>query len=175
MMETPRNIRRKPLTPFLSPLNQHQDEIGLDNLNFDSRQDEATISNKSLLDDSEVQLNGRLSENHESWIHTVLGWGWELLACATSILALCAIVGILLAFNHKSLSDWSYRIKINTLVSVFAQISSTALAIPLSECISQLKWLWFTRNHPLSDFDSFDKASRGPWSSLLLLWKTRAR
>lgn len=174
-METPRSIRRKPVTPFHSPLDQHSDVIGLDGLNFGSGQHEATTDNKSLLDDSEVQINGRISKYHTSWIHTTLGWGWELLACATSMLALCAIVGMLLAFNHKSLSDWPYRIKLNTLVSVFAQISSTALAIPLSECISQLKWLWFTRNHPLSDFDSFDKASRGPWSSLLLLWKTRAR
>ncbi|KUJ14941.1 uncharacterized protein LY89DRAFT_720369 [Mollisia scopiformis] len=90
-------------------------------------------------------------------------------------MSMCAIIGILLKFRGRALSDRPYRIKLNTLVSIFAQISSTALVVSLSECISQLKWLWFAqRNQPLSDFDTFDEASRGPLSSVVLIWKTRA-
>ncbi|KAF4629081.1 hypothetical protein G7Y89_g9069 [Cudoniella acicularis] len=32
----------------------------------------------------------------------------------------------------------------------------------------------FTNGQPLHDFESFDSASRGPWPSFLLIWKTRA-
>ena len=48
--------------------------------------------------------------------------------------------------------------------------------IPVIECISQLKWLWFVdRYRILADFDVFDRASRGSWGSLQLLTLLRGR
>ena len=48
--------------------------------------------------------------------------------------------------------------------------------IPVIECISQLKWLWFAdRYKTLADFDRFDRASRGSWGSFLLLTFLRGR
>ena len=42
--------------------------------------------------------------------------------------------------------------------------------MPVSECISQLKWLHFDRSNPLSDFQTFDDASRGPWGAFRFVW-----
>lgn len=44
-----------------------------------------------------------------------------------------------------------------------------ALMKPVTECLSQLKWLWFTRKRPLAEFAVFDNASRGGLDSLKLL------
>ncbi|KAI0817888.1 hypothetical protein GGR55DRAFT_622433 [Xylaria sp. FL0064] len=42
--------------------------------------------------------------------------------------------------------------------------------LPPSECISQLKWQWFSQQpRRLIDIEHFDAASRGPWGSLRFL------
>jgi hypothetical protein len=104
------------------------------------------------------------------------GWAGELLTWIVAAVSMVAVIIILAVFNNKPLPKWPYNISLNTLISIFAQISSTALLGPVSTCIGQLKWLWFTdRSQNLDDFEAFDSASRGPWPSVLLLWKTRAR
>lgn len=70
-----------------------------------------------------------------------------------------------------ALPQWPFSITINSLISVFATISQMAMMMPVVECISQLKWLWFVRKQKLADFDAFDEASRGPTGSLMLLGK----
>jgi hypothetical protein len=56
------------------------------------------------------------------------------------------------------------------------KISSAALIVPTTEALVQLKWDWF---HGISqamwDFEIFDKATRGPWGALLLLYRTKGR
>lgn len=47
--------------------------------------------------------------------------------------------------------------------------------IPVSSAISRAQWTWFRRERPLHDFHLFDQASRGPWGSLALIWRVRAR
>ncbi|KAF6818031.1 hypothetical protein CSOJ01_02168 [Colletotrichum sojae] len=50
----------------------------------------------------------------------------------------------------------------------------TAFVIPVAEGLSQAKWNWFRKKpRPLDDFDAFDKASRGPWGSVTLLFRTK--
>ncbi|KAK0671937.1 hypothetical protein QBC41DRAFT_269487 [Cercophora samala] len=46
---------------------------------------------------------------------------------------------------------------------------------PVVECISQWKWNWFDLERPVTDFDVFDKASRGVFGSVLLLKLLRGR
>jgi hypothetical protein len=60
---------------------------------------------------------------------------------------------------------------------VLSKIASAALILPISEAIGQLKWTWFrgSRSKEVIDFEIFDKASRGAWGSLLLLFRTRGR
>lgn len=101
------------------------------------------------------------------WLMEVLSW----VICALSIIA---IVIILRVYDQKRLPQWPLSITINTAISVFATISQMAMLEPVTESISQLKWIWFTKRvQPLSDFDAFDQASRGPWGSLLLIAKLR--
>lgn len=43
--------------------------------------------------------------------------------------------------------------------------------MPVSEAISELKWLWFRNPHPLADMEDFDLASRGARGSLRFLFR----
>ena len=64
------------------------------------------------------------------------------------------------------------NVTLNTLVSVLSTISRAALLLAVSECISQLKWIWYLNKYrPLEDLDVFNDASRGAWGGLQLLWK----
>lgn len=51
-----------------------------------------------------------------------------------------------------------------------------ALALTLNVGISQLKWIWFSRrSQSLADVEIYDRASRGPWGSFLLILHQFAR
>lgn len=45
--------------------------------------------------------------------------------------------------------------------------------MPITACISQLKWSYFESPRSLSQMQVFDDASWGPRGALLMLWKTR--
>ncbi len=62
-------------------------------------------------------------------------------------------------------------------VGFLAKVTSVTLIIPISEAIGQLKWVWFQGKNSKDayDFEIFDKASRGPWGSLLLLFRTKGK
>lgn len=103
------------------------------------------------------------------------GWGLELLAWFISAIFMAAIILTCVMNDGKSLANWPLSITINTLIAVFSQIGQTVLAIPVSACMAQLKWLWFTKEqHPLDDFGAIESASQSPGSSLLFLVRKRA-
>lgn len=85
-----------------------------------------------------------------------------------------AIIGILINLENQSLSKWPTGL---TIITVLSKIVSAALILPISEAIGQLKWTWFQGRKPKSafDFEIFDKASRGAWGSVLLLYRTKGR
>jgi hypothetical protein len=59
-------------------------------------------------------------------------------------------------------------------VAFLSVVAKSALLYPIAECIGQLKWEHFQKQkRPLSHMEALDSASRGPWGSFLLLWKTR--
>jgi hypothetical protein len=62
-------------------------------------------------------------------------------------------------------------------VTVLSKVASAALILPISEAIGQLKWSWFhgQESKDAFDFEIFDKASRGAWGSVLLLFRTKGR
>ncbi|TDZ54061.1 hypothetical protein CTRI78_v006493 [Colletotrichum trifolii] len=62
---------------------------------------------------------------------------------------------------------------LNTLVAFLATLARAAFVTPVSESLSQLKWIWFRQPRTLKDFQDFDAASRGVWGSLLLLKTTK--
>lgn len=86
-----------------------------------------------------------------------------------------AIVVLLANLNNKPLPNMGF-LTLNGIVSTLAGISKAALILPISEAISQLKRQWFwnvDRPRPISDFQIYDSASRGPWGSLCLLARPR--
>ncbi|KAK4890576.1 hypothetical protein LTR27_010738 [Elasticomyces elasticus] len=89
---------------------------------------------------------------------------------AVLIVALCLV---LRAYDGKATpqfgSAFGSALTLNAIVAIIA-----AVLFPVAECISQLKWTWFAKDYrPLSDLNTFDKASRGVFGGFELLWKTR--
>jgi hypothetical protein len=101
-------------------------------------------------------------------------WALEFSGWAISFVSMMTIVIILSIYNGKALAQWPLGITINTVIATFGTISQTAMLVPVTESVSQLKWIWFTtKARRLSDFDVFDKASRGAEGSLKLLLNFR--
>lgn len=98
-------------------------------------------------------------------------WLWEWLAWFVALLAIAAIVGVLLAFDNKSISEWPYGITLGALVCVLATIATIGLAQPLAAGLGQARWIWYTENRRLADLELIDSASKGPIGSVLLVLK----
>lgn len=105
-------------------------------------------------------------------------WRWEVLASFFSLACMATIIGLLTAFDGRSLHDWKMPTGItpNAAVSIFATLSKSAMLLVLGEGISHMKWIYFQqRNQRLLHMQTFDEASRGPWGALLLLKRIRWR
>ncbi|KAK7948018.1 uncharacterized protein PG986_008904 [Apiospora aurea] len=101
-------------------------------------------------------------------------WVWEIHCCFLSTLGLVTISVLLAIYKDRSVSDWSLAISINSLISVFSAVIKACSMMGVSEGISQMKWLWYVGDHrPLSHFEDFDSASRGPLGALKLLARRR--
>ncbi|EOA91786.1 uncharacterized protein SETTUDRAFT_86598 [Exserohilum turcica Et28A] len=85
-----------------------------------------------------------------------------------------AIIGILRHLSDRSLNAWPLGLAI---ITVLSKVASAALILPISEAIGQLKWTWFhgKKSRDAFDFEIFDKASRGAWGSVMLLFRTKGR
>ena len=79
-------------------------------------------------------------------------WLWEIAALAISFAAMLALVVVLRVHEGKPLPHWPVHITINAFISVTSTIMKAAIAVPLTACISQMKWIWFkTRRHVFPD------------------------
>ncbi|KAE8349839.1 hypothetical protein BDV28DRAFT_52780 [Aspergillus coremiiformis] len=100
-------------------------------------------------------------------------WSWEILSVIFSILCFIAILVILFIYDGRASPALPHGIRLNTVVSVLATGSKSVLIFIVSAAIGQLKWIWFRKRNQLFDIQLFDDASRGPWGSLILLFKRR--
>ncbi|KAK8040691.1 hypothetical protein PG991_000479 [Apiospora marii] len=102
--------------------------------------------------------------------HVYKLWLWEFLSVLVSLGCMVAIVVIAVISNQTPLAEWTPPIGINTVVSVLVTVSKAAMLLPISECISQIKWLYLTRqDRRLDSLSAFDDASKGPWGAMLFL------
>ncbi|KAH0441178.1 hypothetical protein CcaCcLH18_02088 [Colletotrichum camelliae] len=108
-----------------------------------------------------------------SWNATLLAWWQELVWCAISLLSVCALYIVLRHYDNKPLPNWPSGLTLNTVIALLATVARSAFVIPVSEGLSQLKWLWYRKQRTLKDFQDFDAASRGPWGSLQLVKTTK--
>ncbi|KAI1086810.1 hypothetical protein F5B19DRAFT_110021 [Rostrohypoxylon terebratum] len=102
-------------------------------------------------------------------------WWLEIASCVVVVAMIAALAGTVQPYSGQPLSRWPYSFPINTIVSFYAEVMRAALVLVLGECLSQLKWSWFTSPRPLHHMEHYDSASRGPWGSLKLLWAIRLR
>ena len=97
------------------------------------------------------------------WIPEILNFGF-------GIGALAGIIAVLAYFNGQALPNWPFDITLNALIALLATIINAGIAVSLQSGLSQLKWIRFKSGRaPLSDFETFDEASRGSLGAFKLL------
>ena len=97
-------------------------------------------------------------------------WTRELLCFALGFAALVCVIALLVHFDGRRLPNWPTGISLNTLIALLVAIANAALAAPLQQGLSQLKWVNFRKSsRPITDIEHFDDASRGVWGSFKLL------
>ena len=105
-------------------------------------------------------------------------WRWEFASITFSLACFAAVVIVLITFQNKPLSSWHFisSISLNTVIAILSTLSRTALLVPVTSCISQLKWIHLVSSpRPLREFQVFDDASRGPWGALELIWRLHVK
>jgi len=102
-------------------------------------------------------------------------WAFDIIAFLVSTFGLGCLTYLLLYYDKQPIFKW-HGLSLNTIVSTISTISKTLQLFIVSACISQWKYIAFSKNkRKLIEFERFDSASRGPQGSLTLLWKTRLR
>jgi hypothetical protein len=97
-------------------------------------------------------------------------WIWETSGSALGIISLALLVAFLAKIDGTAYDRWQYSISPNTVVSVITTIGKAAILVPVSACLSQLKWNRYRKVNRLSDLQALDEASRGAWGSTVLSW-----
>ncbi|KAH6378368.1 hypothetical protein HBI34_017720 [Parastagonospora nodorum] len=101
-------------------------------------------------------------------------WLFEIINWCVSAVCMAAIVGIYVHLKDKPIAERMSGYLL-TIANVLGKIASAALIVPTSEALGQLKWKWFYESNAMWDFEIFDKASRGPWGAIMLLFRTKGR
>ncbi|KAL6712190.1 hypothetical protein ACN47E_000067 [Coniothyrium glycines] len=101
-------------------------------------------------------------------------WLFELSSVAVSAICMATIIAILSQISNQPITKWPLGL---TVITVLSKIASAALILPISEALGQLKWTWFhgKTSKNAFDFEIFDKASRGAWGSMMLLYRTKGK
>ncbi|OAL55043.1 hypothetical protein IQ07DRAFT_284443 [Pyrenochaeta sp. DS3sAY3a] len=102
---------------------------------------------------------------------TIKDWWWEIVSWAIGTIALAALLILLTMFHTKETSIWKSRLSMNAIIAALSQTSQSSLAVSLASGISQSKWEWLRSKRQRRDIETFDKASRGPLGSLMLIWE----
>ena len=97
-------------------------------------------------------------------------WIFELGALAINYMAMLALVIVLKVCENKPLPRWPGHITLNAFISVTSTIMKSAIAVPITASISQMKWIWFKQRSAVRGMQVFDEASRGPLGALKLLF-----
>lgn len=101
-------------------------------------------------------------------------WALECTALAISGISLTSIGIMLGVYNDRPLSSWSHTISLNTALSTLGTVMKGFMMVSVGSCLGQLKWIWYAQQkQKLHDFQVFDQASRGPWGSVLLLFRLK--
>ena len=101
-------------------------------------------------------------------------WWWEIGGAVLSMISMLLIIIILAKVSDKPLENWRLPIQPNSLIAACTTVGKTAMMVPITSCLSQLKWEHFHwRPHTLDRLQVFDEASLGPWGSFVMLYSVR--
>ncbi|KAL8753409.1 MAG: hypothetical protein Q9199_005070 [Rusavskia elegans] len=122
-----------------------------------------------------------LSGANKPFLHE---WTWELAAWLVAAISLVCLIIIFAVYSDEPLRQWRADITPATTVAILSQVGQTAILAPVTACICQSMWLWLDKESrvahqansnghqpKLITMQTYDDGSRGPISSLLLLWK----
>jgi hypothetical protein len=115
------------------------------------------LHSSNATSDAETISSRRLT-NSESWTP-------EILSLALAILSVVAVIAMLAHLNGRSLPLWpSTFVTLNAVVAVLVTMTAAFVGMPLSNGLSQIKWIRVRSlgGAPLADMDLFNSASRGP-------------
>ncbi|KAK7948107.1 uncharacterized protein PG986_008993 [Apiospora aurea] len=101
-------------------------------------------------------------------LHSKTDWFLEIGNALLSLLCLAGMIILLARTQDQPLSSWSLLISPNAVLSILSTASKACLIQPVSECLSQLKWLHLLqspKSDKLTDLQKYDDASRGPMGS----------
>ena len=102
-------------------------------------------------------------------------WLLQGLSVLGSIVLTSVLVVLLARFDNTPILEWN-GISLNAVVALIATMLKGLVALTVSDCLGQAKWIWFSRQRrSLSDFVIIDQGSRGPLESVKLLRKPVAR
>ena len=104
-------------------------------------------------------------------------WLWEVSSAIFSLLCFAAMAAVLASVDGRSISSWdSPVISPNALIAALSTVGKAAMLLPVTECLSQLKWILLKSDvRRLYDLEIYDRASRGPLGALQLLWSLKLR
>lgn len=101
-------------------------------------------------------------------------WVWEITGATLSMICMALLVGFLKYVDGKMYQDWEYSISPNAVASVIVTIAKGAVLIPVSSCLSQMKWNHSeSRPRPIYNMQMLDQASRGPWGAIEVIWRVK--
>lgn len=100
-------------------------------------------------------------------------WLFELFCWLFTLACFAGIVAILASFQGQPVPNWRLGITLPTVVSLISSVATFSLGVPISEGLGQLKYLWFRKTRPLSDFETLDEAAGGPPGSAKLILKLK--
>jgi hypothetical protein len=159
----------------LRPIPTPRPQCYLTNSNHDSLLPDRsnTAEKKPSPLDFTQRLERKLAEYNTSQ-NVFKRWLFEIMSWSISAICMAAVVAIYVHLKDEPIS-LSRSSMLLTTANVLGKIASAALIVPTSEALGQLKWNWFHDSKAMWDFEIFDKASRGPWGALMLLFRTRGR
>ncbi|KAK0391655.1 hypothetical protein NLU13_1154 [Sarocladium strictum] len=111
----------------------------------------------------------------QTWLQSASPWALELVWCLLSVVLLMGLVMVLSTYDKQRLPEIPLGITLNTIVAILATATRAVTVFLIGQGISQLKWNQYVGGHkPLTNLQVFDEASRGPWGSLQMVFRTRA-
>ncbi|KAF7186700.1 hypothetical protein HII31_11932 [Pseudocercospora fuligena] len=109
--------------------------------------------------------------------HTLLPWMSEIGGLLVSLICVIAVIALLTTYSGHQVPEW-HGVTFNFVIAALAQIAHAFMIGPLGAALGQLKWSWFwneAQPRQVSDFQAYDKASRGVVGAASVFFSTRLR